>query len=246
VTVLDATADRDVTRPAGAPALELRGVAAGYGTTEVVRGLDLKVPAGSVVALLGPNGAGKTTTLKVASGLLAPARGRTFVSGQETTGLAGNRVARAGLCLIPEGRGIFPSLSVAENLRLMGADAEGLARALDLFPVLAERTSQIAGTMSGGQQQMLAVARAVICDPAVVLADEVSFGLAPIVVDQIFEVLHGLRAAGGSILLVEQYLKRALQIADYVYLLYKGEIIFVGEPYQLEGDKVIERYFGHQ
>ena len=214
------------------PALELRGVYAGYGTTEVLRDVDLRVPAGSVVTLLGPNGAGKSTLLKVAAGLLPVSRGDVLLGGESVRAVPSFSLARRGLCLLPEGRGIFPSLSVRENLELMGGGPEEQAEVFELFPILGERTRQAAGTLSGGQQQMLAVARAVVARPDVVLADE------------IFAVLEELRARGLTVLLVEQYIQRALAFAQYAYLMYKGGIVFAGESFQLRDRDVIERYFG--
>ena len=225
-------------------ALEFRGVHAGYGSTEVLRNVTLRVPQGSVVTLLGPNGAGKSTLLKVAAGLLPAQRGEVRLGGSPLRGAAGHAVSRAGLCLLPEGRGIFPTLSVRENLELMGWDGDRRAEVFTLFPVLERRFDQVAGTLSGGEQQMLAVARAVVSEPSVVLADEISFGLAPKVVDEIFAVLAALRDRGLTILLVEQYIQRALAFADFAYLMYKGGIVFAGEAFQLRSRDVIERYFG--
>ncbi len=183
-------------------ALELRDVTAGYGSTTVLKDVSVQVPSGSVVALLGPNGAGKTTALRAASGLLPARSGGVFINGSDVTRARPARRARAGLCLIPEGRGVFPELSVAENLRLLlppwGARA-AVDGVLDVFPALRDRLGQRAGTMSGGQQQMLALARAWMSTPRVVLLDEVSMGLAPLVVEEIFQALEALRVTGTSI-----------------------------------------------
>ena len=225
-------------------ALEFDGLYAGYGSTEVLRNVTLRVPQGSVVALLGPNGAGKSTLLRVAAGLVPVSRGEVRLGGQSLAATPSFATARSGLCLLPEGRGIFPSLTVAENLELMGGGGDRNDEVFELFPILAERLGQVAGTLSGGQQQMLAVAKAVVSHPAVVLADEISFGLAPKVVDEIFAVLATLRERGLTILLVEQYIQRALAFADFAYLMYKGEIVFAGEAFQLQSRDVIERYFG--
>jgi branched-chain amino acid transport system ATP-binding protein len=225
-------------------ALEFEGLYAGYGSTEVLRNVTLRVPPGSVVALLGPNGAGKSTLLRVAAGLVPVSRGDVRLAGASIAGTPSFATARSGLCLLPEGRGIFPSLTVAENLELMGGGGDRNAEVFELFPILEERLAQVAGTLSGGQQQMLAVAKAVVSHPAVVLADEISFGLATKVVDEIFAVLATLRERGLTILLVEQYIQRALAFADFAYLMYKGEIVFAGEPFQLQSRDVIERYFG--
>jgi branched-chain amino acid transport system ATP-binding protein len=228
-------------------ALELNGITAGYGDFTVLRHVDLTVPDGAVVALLGPNGAGKTTLLRVASGLVVPKRGSVRLSGIELTGRPPNHFVGAGACHIPEGRAVFPSLTVADNLRMFspsGAAAGALERAVDAFPRLGERLNQVAGTMSGGEQQMLALARAYVQQPKVILVDEVSMGLAPKIVDEIFEFLHRLRSEDVSLLLVEQYVSKALEISDYVLILSRGTVAFAGEPAELRGDDVFEQYLG--
>jgi branched-chain amino acid transport system ATP-binding protein len=227
--------------------LELQGVVAGYGATTVLRGVDLTVPDGVVVALLGANGAGKTTLLRVASGLLHPTAGRVLVDGEDVSRAAPSALVRRGVCHVPEGRGVFAPLTVRENLLLQaprGEESAALDRAVAVFPRLGERMGQVAGTMSGGEQQMLALARAYVQHPKVVLLDEVSMGLAPKVVDEIFEFLGLLSSQGVSLLLVEQYVTRALAAADYVYLLNRGEVAFAGEPSELEGEDVFTQYVG--
>jgi branched-chain amino acid transport system ATP-binding protein len=227
--------------------LELQGVVAGYGATTVLRGVDLTVPDGVVVALLGANGAGKTTLLRVASGLLHPTAGRLLVDGEDVSRAAPSALVRRGVCHVPEGRGVFAPLTVRENLLLQaprGEESAALDRAVAVFPRLGERMGQVAGTMSGGEQQMLALARAYVQHPKVVLLDEVSMGLAPKVVDEIFEFLGLLSSQGVSLLLVEQYVTRALAAADYVYLLNRGEVAFAGEPSELEGEDVFTQYVG--
>jgi branched-chain amino acid transport system ATP-binding protein len=236
-----------VSAPARPAALALAGVSAGYDGVTVLRGVDLVVPAGSIVALLGPNGAGKTTLLRTASGLLRPTAGRVLVGDRDVTGRAPNKRARVGLCLIPEGRGIFRSLTVRENLRMLvppWRSDKSVDRALDAFPVLRQRLGQIAGTLSGGQQQMLALARTYLADPEVILLDEVSMGLAPKVVGEIFETLHDLAGRGVALLLVEQYINRALEMADQVVLLDRGRVVFDGSPADLDEDTVVKRYLG--
>ena len=226
---------------------ELQGVTAGYGETVVLRHVSLSVPPGSVVALLGPNGAGKTTLLRVASGLLRPRSGRVRLDGEDVTGRPIHRLANAGICHVPEGRGIFPSLTVRENLVMQappGREEAAIERAGAAFPVLKDRLAQPAGTLSGGQQQMLALARTYVAEPKVVFLDEVSMGLAPRVVDTIFEFLDRLRAEGTSLLVVEQYITRALAIADYVYLLQRGRVVFAGEPAEVDGERVFSEYLG--
>jgi branched-chain amino acid transport system ATP-binding protein len=231
-----------------APAvLECRQITAGYGRATVLRDVDLTVRAGSVVALLGPNGAGKTTLLRVAAGLLNPTAGRVLIGGDDVTRGRPFQRARSGLCLVPEGRGVFPNLSVRENLRLQVPPwrrGQSFEPALEAFPVLAERLDQIAGSLSGGQQQMLALSRCVLADPKVVLLDEVSMGLAPRIIDEIFEALVKLVASGVSLLLVEQYVSRALHVADHVYLLGRGSVTFSGSPSELDEAELMRRYVG--
>jgi branched-chain amino acid transport system ATP-binding protein len=227
--------------------LVLEGVTAGYGGTTVLRNVDLTVPDSSVVALLGPNGAGKTTLLRVASGLLAPWKGRLLVDGEDVTGRPPHELAGRGVCHVPEGRGVFPPLTVAQNLELFsppGQERESRDRAVEAFPVLGERLNQVAGTMSGGQQQMLALARSYVTNPSLVLLDEVSMGLAPIIVDEIFEFLDRMAKQGTALLLVEQYATKALAIADYVYILGRGSVTFAGDAAELEGEDVFQRYLG--
>ena len=226
---------------------ELRRITAGYGATTVLRDVSLAVPDGSVVALIGANGAGKTTLLRVASGLLQPASGSLAIDGEPVADTTPHSLVEQGICLIPEGRGVFRSLTVRENLTLQarkGTQDDSLAKAVEAFPRLGERLNQAAGTMSGGEQQMLALARAYIQSPRVVLLDEVSMGLAPRIVDEIFSFLRTLAAAGSSLLLVEQYVTRALDVADYVYMLNKGQLAFAGEPAELAGTDVFAAYVG--
>jgi len=227
--------------------LLLDNVDAGYAGTQVLRNVSLAVPPSSVVALLGANGAGKTTLLRVASGLLRPSSGRILIDGEDVTHASPHALVRHGVCHVPEGRGVFPNLTVRENLTLQafaGQEREGIERAVAAFPKLGERIGQVAGTMSGGEQQMLALARAYVQSPRFVLLDEVSMGLAPLIVDSIFEFLAVLASEGASLLLVEQYVSRALDIADYVYLLNRGEVAFCGEPAELDGTDVFQTYVG--
>jgi branched-chain amino acid transport system ATP-binding protein len=226
---------------------ELRGIVAGYGDATVLRDVDLAVPPASVVALLGPNGAGKTTLLRAASGLLPLWRGTIALDDVDVTHCQAHALAAAGICHVPEGRGVFPGLSVRENVLLQakpGREAAALERATSVFPVLGRRLGQLAGTLSGGEQQMLALSRAYVSNPSVVLLDEVSMGLAPKIVDEIFEFLERLKDEGVSLLLVEQYVTRALALADYVYLLHKGEVTFRGEPSELDHADVFREYLG--
>jgi branched-chain amino acid transport system ATP-binding protein len=221
--------------------LELRGVCAGYGRIGVLRDLDISVPAGSVVALLGPNGAGKTTTLNAIAGTIPLTKGSLLLKGAPLGGLTAYERARRGVVLVPEGRGVFPSLTVRENLELVvrgsGCDPaqreERLTEVLEAFPRLGERLTQRAGTMSGGEPQMLALSRAFLSSPEVLLMDEISMGLAPKLVEDLFGAVQTLRARGLTIVLVEQFLTYALRFADICYVLGKGRVTFVGEPAEL-------------
>jgi len=234
--------------PARPAALELRGIRAGYGRIAVLHDLDLVVPAGSVMALLGPNGAGKTTTLAVASGSLLPTAGHLHVAGRHVNGASPAALARAGVCRIPEGRGVFPNLTVAENLRLVTfvgrvGQAEVEEQVYARFPKLHQRRGQLAGTMSGGEQQMLAMARALVTQPGLLLLDEISMGLAPLIVAELYDVVRGLAADGISVLLVEQFAETALAVADYAALMSGGRVVRVGQPADVAGS-LHEIYLG--
>jgi branched-chain amino acid transport system ATP-binding protein len=226
--------------------LELRGIEAGYGEHTVLRDVSLTVQRGTVVAVLGPNGAGKTTLLRVASGLLKPSTGAVMLDGEDVTRTRPYARARRGLCHIPEGRGIYPTLTVRENLVLhshKGEEAAALDRAISAFPVLGEKLRQPAGQLSGGQQQMLSLVRAYLTDPKLVLVDEASMGLAPVVIDRIFEFLGQIASSGTALLIVEQYVNRALALADRVYLLNKGSVAFTGKSQDV-GDDLFAHYLG--
>lgn len=228
-------------------ALELRGVTAAYEGTTVLRDVDLQVRSGEVCALLGPNGAGKTTAMRVAAGLVRPRSGSVLIHGEDVTRLPSHRRRRRGLCLVPEGRGVFPSLTVRENLAVQlprRGGREALDRTLEAFPILADRLAQRAGTMSGGQQQMLALARCYLRESSVILVDEVSMGLAPLVVDEMFEALAALRAAGCALVIVEQYVDRALALADHVVVLSRGSVVLAATPDDIDRDQLMERYLG--
>jgi branched-chain amino acid transport system ATP-binding protein len=226
--------------------LRLDGITAGYGGTTVLRDLSLTVPSGSVVALLGPNGAGKTTLLRVASGQLRPAAGTLTVDGVDRTGAPSEVLAASGVTLIPEGRGIFRSLTVRENVRLFAApgDDGALDRVVAAFPRIGERLDQVAGTLSGGEQQMLALGRAYARPTDVLLLDELSMGLAPQLVDSIYDTLGQLAADGVSLLVVEQFAAKALALADVVYLLAGGRVRFAGEADEVDADVLHSSYFG--
>src|SRR5262245_50304700 len=225
--------------------LEVRGLRSGYGRGETIRSVDLVVPSAATVVLLGPNGAGKTTLLKTIAGLVSTTGGEIRFQGREAGRSSAHSRARRGICLIPEGRGIFRRLSVRENLVVQadaGAARGAVDRAAELFPVLGKRLDQQAGTLSGGEQQMLALARAFVTDAPLILADELSMGLAPVIVDQIFEAIGVLRGEGRSVLLVEQYVERAVGVSDYVYILNKGRVVFTGLPAECSSSAVFARY----
>jgi branched-chain amino acid transport system ATP-binding protein len=225
--------------------LRLEKVWAGYAGVTVLRDVDLVVPSGAAVALVGANGAGKTTLLQTAAGAIRPTGGRVWFDDQPVERWGAAARAKAGLCLIPEGRGIFRLLTVRENLAMQARGRnvnEAVDKAASLFPILGERLQQVAGTLSGGQQQMLAMARAYISDAPLVLADELSMGLAPVIVDEIFEALQTLRSEGRSLLIVEQFVDLVLSMVDFVYVLHKGRVVFVGEPSQCRSSHLFERY----
>jgi branched-chain amino acid transport system ATP-binding protein len=229
---------------------------AAYGKVEVLHGISLHVPKGKLVTLIGSNGAGKTTTMRAISGMLKPRGGTVKLAGRDITGMDSHRIARAGLAHSPEGRRVFATMTVTDNLLLgafprftrarpKGDVAHDLERALELFPRLKERRTQLAGTLSGGEQQMLAMARAVMLNPDVVLLDEPSMGLAPILVDEVFRIIARLKAEGVTMLLVEQFAQAALNVADYGYVLENGSIAVHGPAANLRNDpKVVAAYLG--
>ncbi len=224
--------------PDATPLLELRGVRAAYDGINVLQGVDLAVPEGSVVAVLGPNGAGKTTTLRVAAGLHPCTAGEVLVAGHRVNGARPDELARRGLCLIPEGRGIFPNLTVRENLWMMSHCRRSLpeieATAYERFPRLKDRSGQVAGTLSGGEQQMLAMARGLATDPALLILDELSMGLAPIIVEDLYRLVASVAAEGVSILVVEQFARIVMDVADVAAIMIHGKVVQVGPPKELE------------
>jgi branched-chain amino acid transport system ATP-binding protein len=228
-------------------AIELREVRAGYGRIEVLHDVDIAVPPASVVALLGPNGAGKSTALKIASGRMLPTRGCVHIAGYHVNGARPSAIAAAGVCSIPEGRGVFPNLTVDENLRIMtycGVSFDAIATpTYTRFPKLEQRRRQLAGTLSGGEQQMLAMARALTTDPRVLLLDEISAGLAPLVVGELFELVGELADNGIAILLVEQFAHTALAVADVAIVMTRGTIKAVGDPDDIR-EVISDAYLG--
>jgi branched-chain amino acid transport system ATP-binding protein len=222
------------------PLLTLEGLTVRYGEIEALHGLSLTVEAGEVVTLLGSNGAGKSTTLRLIAGLHPALSGDIMIAGRRVNGASPDEVARAGLCLIPEGRGIFPNLTVRENLWMMTHGARGAKLAaieegaFARFPRLADRRTQVAGTMSGGEQQMLALARGLVTDPALLLLDELSMGLAPLVVEQLYALVAQVAAEGVTIVVVEQFASIVLGIADQAAVMSGGRIVRVGDPSDIE------------
>lgn len=230
--------------------LAVEGLLVRYGPIVAVREVSLRVEQGEIVALLGANGAGKSSFLNAVAGLVPAAGGRVRFRGEEIQRLAPERIVKRGLSLTPEGRRVFPRLTVADNLRLgavpqsdRGSVAAARERVFELFPILNERSGQVAGTLSGGQQQMLAIGRSLMAGPELLLLDEPSLGLAPILVDQIFELLARLREQGTTILLVEQNVHRALELADRAYVLAGGEIEREGPAAELRASAEIERAY---
>jgi branched-chain amino acid transport system ATP-binding protein len=225
------------TAPTPGAALELLDIRAAYGTIDVLHGVSISIPPGQVFALLGPNGAGKSTTLKVASGQMQPVAGTVHFAGQRVNGWSSDKLARAGLCTIPEGRGIFPNLTVLENLRMITYSGVSLSdveeRAYHRFPRLQERRKQVAGTLSGGEQQMLAMARAMATSPKVLLLDELSMGLAPLIVEELYEVVKRIAAEDVSILIVEQFAHEVLGVTDVAAIMLHGRIQLVGKPHDV-------------
>lgn len=230
--------------------LTIDKLSAGYGKVQVLHGISIKVARGQVVALIGSNGAGKTTTMRAVSGMIAPNGGTITLNGKRIDGLESYDVAKLGLAHSPEGRRVFATMTVTDNLtlgafprltgsRLRGDVAGDLERALEMFPRLKERRNQLAGTLSGGEQQMLAMARAVMLNPDVVLLDEPSMGLAPILVEEVFRIIARLKSEGVTMLLVEQFAAAALAVADYGYVLENGSISVHGPAAQLRDDPAV-------
>jgi branched-chain amino acid transport system ATP-binding protein len=236
------------------PLLVLDGIETFYGAIQALRGVSFKVPEGSIVTLLGANGAGKSTTLKCISGLVSAVRGTVSFRGQRIDGMPCEAIVRLGISHVPEGRELFPELTVLENLK-MGAfvrsDKRAIARALEraqtCFPILAERRAQLAGTLSGGEQQMLAIGRALMAEPTLMLLDEPSLGLAPMLVEEIFRIIREIHAGGTTVLLVEQNANKALSVADYGYVLETGTIALGGGGRELlRDDRVRRSYLGQR
>ena len=230
--------------------LDISGLATAYGKIEALKGVDLQVEGGRITCLLGPNGAGKTTLMMTIAGILQPRRGSIRLEGKELVGLSPAKIVAQGVALVPENRLVFPQMSVRENL-LAGAYqrgdkaavAEDIERMYERFPRLRERHEQLAGTLSGGEQQMLAVARALMSRPRLLLMDEPSLGLAPLVMADIFRIIAELNRDGTSIFLVEQNAHMALQVAHHFYLMEQGRVTFDGTPGELAEDEVIQRAY---
>ncbi|TDW28736.1 ABC transporter ATP-binding protein [Cryobacterium psychrophilum] len=232
------------------PILSVEGLQVNYGRVEAVRGISFEVPEGALVTLVGANGAGKTSVLNAVSGLVRPRQGVIKFKGQDITKWPAHRLVKAGLVQVPEGREVLGTLTVAENLSLGGWHRgstlhANVAKVYERFPVLFERRKLQAGALSGGEQQMLSIARALIAEPEVLLLDEPSMGLAPKIVDEVFAVIEEIRQTGTTVVLVEQNARRALAAADFGYVLETGEVSHSGPAHELLADeKVIEAYLG--
>lgn len=233
--------------------LKLSNVETYYGQIQALKGIDLEVQEGKIITLLGANGAGKSTTMKTIAGLLKPKNGTVEFVGENVTGLRPDQLLRKGIALVPEGRAILSSMTVLENLemgayhRKDNAVKEDIENVMQRFPILHERQTQMAGTLSGGQQQMLAIARALLSKPKLLLLDEPSMGLAPLIVAEIFKIIKEIKEAGTTVLLVEQNAKQALKIADYGYVMETGNIIIDGKASDLIVDpRIVEAYLGRK
>jgi branched-chain amino acid transport system ATP-binding protein len=231
--------------------LTIKNLEAGYGKVKVLHGISIDVPKSQVVTLIGSNGAGKTTTMRAITGMIKPSAGDITLGGHKIDGYESYKIAKLGLAHSPEGRRVFSTMSVTDNLllgafpRLTGSRPKGdvktdLERAMELFPRLKERRTQLAGTLSGGEQQMLAMARAIMLNPEVILLDEPSMGLAPILVDEVFRIIARLKAEGTTMLLVEQFAAAALNVADYGYVLENGRITAQGPADKLKNDPAVK------
>jgi branched-chain amino acid transport system ATP-binding protein len=234
-----------------APLLEVTDLTVAYGAVVAVRGVSLTVAPGETLAILGANGAGKTSLLRAITGLEPVRSGTVRLDGQDVTGARPHRIARQRVAHVPDNRGLFPTLTVAENLRmgLYGAGREAAGDAareevFDLFPILRERVDQPTGTMSGGQQQMLTIARALVQDPRLLLIDEMSMGLAPAIVDELFAIIRRLKERGIAVVLVEQFVGQALGVADSVVVLEQGRVVASGTPDELAGNDLAAAYLG--
>jgi branched-chain amino acid transport system ATP-binding protein len=238
----------DAEQPAiGSPALHIEGLSCGYDRTTILRDVTLTVAPSTITALLGPNGVGKTTLLRAVSGFLPATSGAIFLFGDDVTKVPPHRRAERGLCHVPEGRGIFRSLTVRENLVMQakkGEEDEAIDRAESAFPILGQRLRQVAGTLSGGQQQMLAMASAYVRRPRLMLVDEASLGLAPLVVDEIFEFIERITADGAALLMVDQFVTRALEMSSMAYVMRRGEITYSGSSRDLLDSELFSHYLG--
>ncbi|GAA2960855.1 ABC transporter ATP-binding protein [Streptomyces enissocaesilis] len=236
--------------PVAVPLLELRGLRVAYGAIEALKGIDLTVGEGEIVALLGGNGAGKTTTLRTVSGMLSPRQGEVRLRGERIDGIKSHELVDFGIGHVPEGRRVFARMSVRENLemgayRFKGVDSADMDRVYTLFPRLAERRSQLAGTLSGGEQQMLAIGRALMSRPELLLLDEPSMGLAPLIVEQIFVIIREINEQGTTVLLVEQNATQALGLAQRGYVLETGSVAVSGPAQDLLADpRIRAAYLG--
>jgi branched-chain amino acid transport system ATP-binding protein len=244
VTALTTDADQP---SLGSPALDIESLSCGYDGTTILRDVTLTVPPSTITALLGPNGVGKTTLLRAVSGFLPATSGSIFLFGDDVTKVPPHRRAERGLCHVPEGRGIFRSLTVRENLVMQakkGEEDQAIDRAESAFPILGQRLGQVAGTLSGGQQQMLAMASAYVRRPRLMLVDEASLGLAPLVVDEIFGFIQRITADGAALLMVDQFVTRALEMSSVAYVMRRGQITYSGPSRDLLDSELFSHYLG--
>ncbi len=230
--------------------LEVSNLHAGYGDAEVLFGIDLSVAPGEVVAIVGSNGTGKTTLLRAISGAIRPTSGSIRLDGEELAGLPAHQMVGRGLVMVPEGRRLFPRLSVQKNLEIGAYSArarphltETLAQVYDLFPILRERSQQLGGTLSGGQQQMCAIARGLIATPQVLMLDEVSLGLAPVMISRVYDAIRAIRDRGVTLLLVEQNVNQALAVADRAYVINHGRVALSGTGAELKDNEEVRRIY---
>jgi branched-chain amino acid transport system ATP-binding protein len=230
--------------------LEVQNLHAGYGDAEVLFGIDLKVEKGEAVAIVGSNGAGKTTLLRALSGIIAPTQGHVRLLGEDVTGMHTHALVEKGIVMVPEGRRLFPRMSVRRNLEIAAYSKRArphidarLREVYELFPILQERSDQLGGTLSGGQQQMVAIARGLVATPQILMLDEVSLGLAPVMVSRVYEAIRAIRDTGVTLVLVEQNVSQALSVADRAYVVQQGKVVLSGTGKELKDNKEVRRVY---
>ncbi|WP_272007859.1 ABC transporter ATP-binding protein [Roseovarius sp. ZX-A-9] len=230
--------------------LEVENLHAGYGDAEVLFGIDLKVEKGEAVAIVGSNGAGKTTLLRALSGIIAPTQGNVRLLGEDVAGMHTHALVEKGIVMVPEGRRLFPRMSVRRNLEIAAYSKRArphieqrLREVYELFPILQERSDQLGGTLSGGQQQMVAIARGLVATPQILMLDEVSLGLAPVMVSRVYDAIRAIRDTGVTLVLVEQNVSQALSVADRAYVVQQGKVVLSGTGKELKDNKEVRRVY---